>query len=54
MIKGTKLFFDFSGKYPYDQKLTDLAKELGEHGKMQQLIDEIDVGYYVMVAFVLI
>ncbi|XP_071102984.1 uncharacterized protein [Haliotis cracherodii] len=42
MIKGTKLFFDFSGKYPYDQKLTDLAKELGEHGKMQQLIDEID------------
>ncbi|XP_046574512.1 uncharacterized protein LOC124282547 [Haliotis rubra] len=42
MIKGTKLFFDFSGKYPYDQKLTDLVKELGEHGKTQQLTDEID------------
>ncbi|XP_046563069.1 uncharacterized protein LOC124271943 [Haliotis rubra] len=42
MIKGTKLFFDFSGKYPYDQKMADLAKELGEHGKTQPLTDEID------------
>ncbi|XP_046563068.1 uncharacterized protein LOC124271941 [Haliotis rubra] len=52
MIKGTKLFFDFSGKYPFDQKLTDLVKELGEHGKTQQLTDEIDVGYDVMVTIV--
>ncbi|XP_046350502.2 uncharacterized protein LOC124131334 [Haliotis rufescens] len=33
-IKGTKLYFEFSGKYPYDQKITDLVKELGKRGQV--------------------
>ncbi|XP_041375407.1 uncharacterized protein LOC121388201 [Gigantopelta aegis] len=33
MIKGTKLFFEFSGKYPFEKKIEDLVKELGARGK---------------------
>lgn len=33
MIKGTKLFFDFSGKYDFNKKLIELSRELGEKGK---------------------
>lgn len=33
-IKGSKLYFEFSGKYPYDQKITDLVKELGKRGQV--------------------
>ncbi len=33
MIKGTKLFFEFSGKYEYEPKVNDLMKELGSRGK---------------------
>ncbi|XP_067666560.1 uncharacterized protein [Haliotis asinina] len=33
MIKGTKLFFDFSGKYDFNKKLIELSRELGERGK---------------------
>ncbi|KAK7115728.1 hypothetical protein V1264_001547 [Littorina saxatilis] len=29
MLKGSKLFFDFSGKYPYEKKVDELFKELG-------------------------
>ena len=28
MLIGTKLFFDFSGKYPFDEKVDGLLKEL--------------------------
>ena len=28
MLIGTKLFFDFSGKYPFDEKIDGLLKEL--------------------------
>ena len=27
-ILGAKLFFDFSGKYPFETKMNDLLKEL--------------------------
>ena len=27
-ILGAKLFFDFSGKYPFEAKMNDLLKEL--------------------------
>ncbi|KAL5003906.1 hypothetical protein ScPMuIL_017362 [Solemya velum] len=30
---GTKLFYDFSGKYPFDQKMHDLLREMGNQGK---------------------
>ena len=33
ILKGSKLFFDFSGKYPYEKKLEDLIKELGPKGR---------------------
>ncbi|XP_013385107.1 uncharacterized protein LOC106155047 [Lingula anatina] len=33
MILGSKLFFDFSGKYNFECKVDELAKELGNRGK---------------------
>lgn len=33
ILKGANLFFDFSGKYPFESKLDDLVKELGDRGK---------------------
>ncbi|XP_071108142.1 uncharacterized protein [Haliotis cracherodii] len=33
MIKGTKLFFELSGKYDFQAKVNDLIKELGNKGK---------------------
>ena len=34
MILGAKLFIDFSGKYPFEKKWAELAKQL--HGKVKQ------------------
>lgn len=31
MILGAKLFFEFSGKYPFDQKAQELLKEINSH-----------------------
>jgi hypothetical protein len=31
MLVGKKLFFEFSGKYPFDQKAKDLLKEINSH-----------------------
>ena len=28
LLIGTKLFFEFSGKYPFDEKVKDLLREL--------------------------
>ncbi len=42
MIKGTKLFFDFSGKYDFNKKLIELSRELGERGKGMEA-DTVDV-----------
>ncbi|XP_046350495.2 uncharacterized protein LOC124131329 [Haliotis rufescens] len=42
LIKGAKLFFDFSGKYPFDQKASELIKELGVRGKAGSSTDSID------------
>jgi hypothetical protein len=33
MIVGTKLYYDFSGKHPFDKKLADLMKVLGHRAK---------------------
>ena len=33
ILRGSKLFFDFSGKYPYEKKLEELVKELGQRGR---------------------
>lgn len=33
IIKGSKLFFDFSGKYPLARKFEELVRELGDKGK---------------------
>ena len=33
ILRGSKLFFDFSGKYPYEKKLDELVKELGQRGR---------------------
>ncbi|XP_046350500.2 uncharacterized protein LOC124131332 [Haliotis rufescens] len=42
IIKGTKLYFDFSGKYPFDQKASELIKELGIRGKTGSSTDSTD------------
>jgi hypothetical protein len=31
LILGAKLFFEFSGKYPFDQKAQELLKEINGH-----------------------
>ncbi|XP_055872747.1 uncharacterized protein LOC106059484 isoform X3 [Biomphalaria glabrata] len=48
-ILGAKLFFDFTGKYPYEKPLQGLLKELRGRGKTAQIqgnknpsVDEID------------
>ena len=33
MIAGTKLFYDFSGKYSFESRIEGLLKELSEKGK---------------------
>ncbi|KAL8606719.1 hypothetical protein ACOMHN_018753 [Nucella lapillus] len=40
ILKGSKLFFDFSGKYPYEKKIEDLVKELGHRGRIETV--EVD------------
>ncbi|XP_046574454.1 uncharacterized protein LOC124282490 [Haliotis rubra] len=42
LIKGAKLFFDFSGKYPFEKKASELVKELGARGKAGSSADSID------------
>ncbi|CAH1780045.1 unnamed protein product [Owenia fusiformis] len=42
MLLGTKLFFNFSGKYPFEDKMRELIKELGNQGKGQS-VDQTDV-----------
>ena len=37
-ILGAKLFFDFSGKYPFQDKLSDLLKELGRIKGQTQIV----------------
>nr|KAG5685190.1 hypothetical protein BaRGS_019901 [Batillaria attramentaria] len=32
ILLGSKLFFDFSGKYPFEKKLDELVRELGHTG----------------------
>ncbi|CAG5115397.1 unnamed protein product [Candidula unifasciata] len=33
ILLGTKLFFNFSGKYPFEKKINELTKEIGSRGK---------------------
>ena len=35
-IIGTKLFFDFSGKYPFEVKVEGLVKEI--HSKLDHIV----------------
>ncbi|XP_046543125.1 uncharacterized protein LOC124253410 [Haliotis rubra] len=45
MIKGTKLFFDLSGKYEFEGKVNELIKELGDKGKTSShgIVDETKI-----------
>ncbi|KAK7484537.1 hypothetical protein BaRGS_00024169 [Batillaria attramentaria] len=36
ILLGSKLYFDFSGRYPFDKKFEELVRELGEKGKLSQ------------------
>lgn len=33
-LLGDRLYFDFSGKYPFDKKFEELVKEIGDRGKL--------------------
>ncbi|XP_035824677.1 uncharacterized protein LOC101851026 isoform X2 [Aplysia californica] len=37
ILLGTKLFFNFSGKYPFEEKINDLVKEIGQRGKLLEV-----------------
>ncbi|KAK7481464.1 hypothetical protein BaRGS_00027315, partial [Batillaria attramentaria] len=41
-ILGAKLFFDFSGKYPFEKSMQGLLKELRGRGKSTHSVDSMD------------
>lgn len=40
ILKGSKLFFDFSGKYSYKDKVVELCRELGYQGRAD--VEQVD------------
>ncbi|XP_059157845.1 uncharacterized protein LOC131942130 [Physella acuta] len=41
ILRGSKIFYDFSGKYPFDAKMDELIREIGDRGKISAYHDVI-------------
>uniref|UniRef100_A0A0B7AZE4 TIR domain-containing protein n=1 Tax=Arion vulgaris TaxID=1028688 RepID=A0A0B7AZE4_9EUPU len=40
ILLGTKIFYNFSGKYPFEKKIVELVKEIGVRGKLKAKVSQ--------------
>ncbi|CAL1526589.1 unnamed protein product [Lymnaea stagnalis] len=50
ILLGSKIFYDFSGKYSFDDKIEDLIREIGDRGTKTDNCDECDSAVVSLVA----